>query len=129
MLNNTTHNELNQTSSYRPVSTCWIVQNTIGQNNSLQMYDGMAYLEELELDRLYRLRLAGDLDLDLERDRDLIGDLLLGGDLLLSLNLGGGGERRQPGPLRGGLRLGGGGGLGREMGARTKAAEISCPSI
>lgn len=39
------------------------------------------YREELELERLYRLRLAGDLDLDLVRRRCGVERLRGGGDL------------------------------------------------
>ena len=41
------------------------------------LHYAMIYLEELELERLYLLRRAGERDLDLLRDLDL--DLLLGG--------------------------------------------------
>mmetsp|Transcript_16537 Transcript_16537/g.28673 ORF Transcript_16537/g.28673 Transcript_16537/m.28673 type:complete len:93 (-) Transcript_16537:565-843(-) len=83
--------------------------------------------DELELDLLYRLLLAGDLDLDLER---LLGGGLLrlgGGVLRLSLYLG---ETGRPhlagGPLRGGLLRGG---ALTGLAANTALAEISCPSI
>lgn len=78
------------------------------------------YRDELELDRLYLLRLG-----DLERDRLRGGDLLRGG--LRLLYLGGDCRQRGGGPLLIGLRLIGGLFMGR--GARTVAAVISCPSI
>lgn len=84
----------------------------------------MTHLEELELERLYRLRRTGDL----LRERRLGGDLRRGGDLL-SLYLGGEGLHLPGGPLRrpgGGLRRAG---LGAGRGGNTVCAVTSWPSI
>lgn len=79
----------------------------------------MYHRDELELDLLYLRRLTGDLLLDRLRG----GDLLLGGDPLLSLYLGGDGRpHRGGGPLLGGLLRGG---RGAGLGANTGWAVIS----